>query len=283
MTDAPMIFGKLIAVMRTVGAVDKSGLYDDKHGTKYNFRGVDAVVNAVAPAFREHGIIVMPTVLGVERETFDREMSGGRTGKQFRCIPLVQYTFYAEDGSSVAAIVEGESLDISDKGTAKALSVAYRVALLQCLNLPTDDPDPDTERPEVVSPQVEDNDVRATREALLETISDLPDADKELVKLECRNHKVPSLKNPGATHAQLDSLIDFIDGLMQRREPFDTSGGIPPEPKPDPSGKPFEPRRHNEHDDGDTPREAAARELLNAADESGSRRLARNSAAKADA
>jgi len=38
-----------------------------------------------------------------------------------------------------------ESMDSGDKATAKAMSVAYRTALLQTLCLPTDDVDPDAE------------------------------------------------------------------------------------------------------------------------------------------
>ena len=53
----------------------------------------------------------------------------------------------AEDGSQVHAVTPGESLDTSDKGTAKAMSVAYRIALLQIFALPTQEPttDPDSE------------------------------------------------------------------------------------------------------------------------------------------
>ena len=48
----------------------------------------------------------------------------------------------------VNARVPGEAIDSSDKGTAKAMSVAYRIFLLQLFSLPTGDPDPDSERPE---------------------------------------------------------------------------------------------------------------------------------------
>ncbi len=36
-------------------------------------------------------------------------------------------------------------MDSGDKATAKAMSVAYRIALIQALNAPTGDPDPDTQ------------------------------------------------------------------------------------------------------------------------------------------
>ena len=68
---------------------------------------------------------------------------------------------------------------------------------------------------------VEAEDVARSREALQEAIAGLSDADRELVKLEVRNQKIPSLRKPGATRAQLDSLVEFIAGLAARSEPFD--------------------------------------------------------------
>jgi hypothetical protein len=76
---------------------------------------------------------------------------------------------------------------------------------------------------EIAARQPEGVALAQSREALQEAISGLSDADKELVKLECRNQKVPSLKKPGATREQLDSLVEFIAGLKERAEPFDNS------------------------------------------------------------
>jgi hypothetical protein len=41
--------------------------------------------------------------------------------------------------------VPGEAFDSGDKATAKAMSVAFRIALLQGLSLPTDETDPDAQ------------------------------------------------------------------------------------------------------------------------------------------
>jgi hypothetical protein len=54
-----------------------------------------------------------------------------------------KYTFYGPQGDSVTAAVAAEAMDSGDKAVAKAMSVAMRIALLQTLNLPTDEPDPD--------------------------------------------------------------------------------------------------------------------------------------------
>jgi hypothetical protein len=54
----------------------------------------------------------------------------------------VRYSF--TDGTdTIATVVAGEAMDAGDKATAKAMSVAFRTALLQTFCLPTDEKDPD--------------------------------------------------------------------------------------------------------------------------------------------
>jgi hypothetical protein len=133
-----LIYGKLAAVMAELPAVGKDSV-NQQQG--WNFRGVDAVVNAISPALRKHGVVVVPQVVECSyRDT----TTAGRDPRPTREVTVrVSYTFYAEDGSSVTATVPGESLDQSDKGSAKAMSVAFRIALLQVFALPTSEPDPD--------------------------------------------------------------------------------------------------------------------------------------------
>lgn len=129
----------LAAVMAEVRGVGKDGFHDAP-GAKFKFRGVDAVVNAVGPALRNHHVIVVPQLLDVSRR--DVSTSGGKASRE-TCV-TVKYVFTGPDGSTLEAIVPGEAMDSADKGTAKAMSVAFRIALLQALCLPTDDADPDS-------------------------------------------------------------------------------------------------------------------------------------------
>jgi hypothetical protein len=122
--------------MEDVGAVRKG---ERNQAQNFNFRGIDAVTNAVSPALRKHGVIVSPQVMDYQHETV--QTSQGKNMASVRV--LVRYTFHAPDGSTVEAVVPGESFDAGDKATAKAMSVAFRIALLQALCLPTDDTDPD--------------------------------------------------------------------------------------------------------------------------------------------
>lgn len=132
------MYAALSAVMADVGAVKKG---DYNEGQRFNFRGIDAVVNAVSPVLRKHGIMVTPHV-----EQFDYgtvEIGRNRTPMGHVRV-IVTYTFHHVSGGSVTATVPGEAMDSGDKATAKAMSVAFRTALLQALCLPTDEPDPDS-------------------------------------------------------------------------------------------------------------------------------------------
>lgn len=132
----PTVTAALVAVMDDVGAVGKG---DRNRQQGFNFRGIDAVVNAVSPAFRRHGVTVRPNVQSVEYATMTTKAGGTLNS----CRVIVTYTFTGPAGDSVEATVAAEAFDSGDKATPKAMSVAMRTALLQTLALPTDEPDPD--------------------------------------------------------------------------------------------------------------------------------------------
>lgn len=133
----PKIYAALAAVMADVDHVAKT---DRNEHQKFLFRGIDAVVNAVGPALRKHKVIVIPDVKSVEYASVTTSTNKPANA----CRVVVAYWFTAVDGSSLTAKVAGEAWDHGDKATPKAMSVAFRTALLQALALPTDDPDPDT-------------------------------------------------------------------------------------------------------------------------------------------
>lgn len=137
MTDAPSVCHAISMVKKAIGAVGK-----DSRNTmqNFNFRGVDAVVNAAAPHLNEQGVITVPYVLDSKYETVE---IGSKRTPMAHVVLKVAYHFYGPAGDSIQAVVVSESMDSGDKAMAKAMSVAYRIALLQVLNLPTSEPDPD--------------------------------------------------------------------------------------------------------------------------------------------
>jgi hypothetical protein len=133
----PTVHEALAAVMGEVTAVRKS---DRNEAQRFSFRGIDSVLNAVGPALRKHGVVVSPRVDSYDYGTVTT--AGGKPMGHVRV--LVTYTFYGPAGDSLPAQAPGEAFDAGDKATPKAMSVAFRTALLQALALPTDEPDPDS-------------------------------------------------------------------------------------------------------------------------------------------
>jgi hypothetical protein len=151
----------LTRVMEDVRAVGKT---ERNTHQNYNFRGIDAVVNAVAGPLREHGVLVLPRVLDVQAEN----VSVGRNNTQMRSVTLlVEYTFVGPEGDTLVCMSVGEAMDSGDKAVPKAMSVALRTCLLQALMLPTDEPDPDTHSYERNAPKF----VADVRESWPESLS----------------------------------------------------------------------------------------------------------------
>ena len=129
----------LSEIMKAVGAIAKK---DKNTSQGFNFRGIDSVVNAVSPALQKFGVVVVPSVEEYEYQTV--EIGRNRTAMGHVKVK-VTYTFIGANGDAIKATVVGEAMDSGDKATAKAMSVAFRTALLQSLALPTDEVDPDAQ------------------------------------------------------------------------------------------------------------------------------------------
>lgn len=137
------VFVAWARVMRDVQGVAKRGLYN-QGGTRYNFRGIDAMLAAFGPAVRRHGVIVVP--IKVTPSHAPATSSKGTAMRETTTV--VTFRVYGPDGTSFDGEAEGECLDISDKGAVKAQSVALRAFLIATGMVPTDEPDPDSTRHE---------------------------------------------------------------------------------------------------------------------------------------
>jgi ERF superfamily len=127
----------ILSVMSDVSSVAKK---DKNTSQGFNFRGIDAVVNAVGPALRKAGGFIVPTVLEKSNE-----IHPSRNGGSLHTVRLtVQYAIYGTEGEPIIGVAAGEAMDSGDKATAKAHSICFRIFMLQTFALPTDEPDPDT-------------------------------------------------------------------------------------------------------------------------------------------
>lgn len=127
----------LTQIKQAIGAIGKDS-QNKQQG--FNFRGIDAVINAAAPEFIKAGVVVFPKVLDYQYGTV--EVGKARTPMGHARV-TVEYTFHGPAGDVLSGSAPGEAMDSGDKATAKAMSVAYRTFLLQALSLPTTDTDPD--------------------------------------------------------------------------------------------------------------------------------------------
>lgn len=144
--NKPTVHEALSKVMGEVQAVKKGS---KNQAQKFNFRGIDAVMNAVGPALRKHGVIIIPEDVDVHRSN-GTTANGKPTAE---VVVKVTYRVYGPAGDSIEGTVAAEAMDFGDKAVAKAMSVAYRTFLLQALTVPTDEPDPDSAAYERGAPQ----------------------------------------------------------------------------------------------------------------------------------
>ena len=143
------IYEAISATMKDVGAIGKNTRTTQQG---FMFRGIDAVMNALQPALIKNHIFVVPEVLEQTRE----ERTSQKEKNLIYSICRIKYTFYAEDGSNVSAVVIGEGMDTGDKATNKAMSIAFKYACFQVFCIPTEEmKDPDEECHEVDPKTVE--------------------------------------------------------------------------------------------------------------------------------
>lgn len=130
-----------LRVRRDIRAIGKGELYNQS-GTRFNFRGVDTVVNVFGPVTLKHGVNVLSSK--VEATYGTKNTKSGGTMRE--CSVLVTWTIMGPMGDSFTLQTMGEALDTADKSTTKAQSVALRTLLLGFGLTPTHDTDPDADR-----------------------------------------------------------------------------------------------------------------------------------------
>lgn len=116
----------------------------------FQYRGIDDVMNTFQPLLAKYRVFLVPEVL--EQQRHERVTKDGKT--LLYSILRMKYTFCAEDGSSVSAVVIGEGMDSGDKASNKAMAVAMKYAMFQVFCIPTEEmPDPDEDTPPESKPK----------------------------------------------------------------------------------------------------------------------------------
>lgn len=144
------IYEAIAAIMAEGYAIGKNQK-NAQQGFKY--RGIDDVMNTFQPLLAKHHVFMVPTVL--EQQRVDRVTAKGTP--LIYSVLKMQYTFYAEDGTHVDAVVIGEGMDSGDKASNKAMAVAMKYAMFQTFCIPTEEmrlADPDAENPPASTPAI---------------------------------------------------------------------------------------------------------------------------------
>ena len=128
----------MLAVMAEVGVIEKGR---KAPGLSYAFRGIDDILPVLQPLFVKHGVLVTPEVIEREREMVTTSKGAAMISVRV----LVRHTFSAIDGSTRIATTLGEALDTMDKATNKAMTAAFKLALVESFSIPTQEAERDTE------------------------------------------------------------------------------------------------------------------------------------------
>lgn len=132
MTPPPRVYKAIAAITAQLAkrGIAKSRTNVQEH---YQFRSIDDLYNRLSPLLARHKLCVLPRIL--ERQEKERNGADGS------CLVSVNvkaafHLVSAEDGSEHVIETFGEALDGGDKATSKAMSAAYKYALLQAFCIP---------------------------------------------------------------------------------------------------------------------------------------------------
>ena len=100
---------------------------------QYQYRGIDDIYNRLSPLLAAHRVCVLPRVL--ERVANDR---AGVDGTLLVSVTIrVAFDLVSAEDASVHVVEAfGEALDSSDKATSKAMTAAYKYAVIQAFCIP---------------------------------------------------------------------------------------------------------------------------------------------------
>lgn len=130
-----LVFKSISAVTADIiaaGGIDKERYNKDQ---KFYFRGIEDILRVVSPLLVKHRLVILPRV--VDKQFVERE------GKEGKKAPVTFLTMAFDivslaDGSQVTVEAVGEGKDFGDKATNKAMSIAYKYAIILAFAIPTE-------------------------------------------------------------------------------------------------------------------------------------------------
>ena len=130
--SAPSVYAAINAVTSELA---KSGIAKNRTNEvdDYKYRSIDDVLDSLAPLLAKHRLCVLPKAL--ERMVTERADEQDRL--LLHVALRVSFSLMSvDDGSSHIVEAYGEALDAGDKATAKAMSAAFKAAMVQTFCIP---------------------------------------------------------------------------------------------------------------------------------------------------
>lgn len=148
-TQTPKVYAAISAVSAALAANGIPKAQQNKQ-QGFKFRGIDDLYAALAPELSKNRLVIIPRY--TTRAVTEQESRSG--GKLFHvCVEGEFDLVCAADGSKHTARAFGESMDAGDKGTGKAISMAFKSLCFQLFCIPCEglDNDPDASTYRVAS------------------------------------------------------------------------------------------------------------------------------------
>ncbi len=146
--DYPPVAVAIAAAAAEVGAVGKNQKMS-AGPAKYNYRGLDDLMDAVHGSLTKVGVTFAPHNVQVI-DSMERTTKSGAT--QYHLRALVTYRVYGPAGDHIEVRVIAEGTDTGDKASNKLMSGAFKYALGQTLSIPYTMDDQDSYISEPVNP-----------------------------------------------------------------------------------------------------------------------------------
>lgn len=169
---------------------------------KYRFRGIDDVLNAMAPILASHGVLIIPSV--IDKEIL--QVATAKGGTQNHAVLKVNYTLYDISGDCITHTVYGEAFDRGDKSINKALTSAYKYFLFQCFCIPLVGDDADSESHDIADqPKITQEQTKRLHDAI-----HIAGIDEKTL---CQKVRIKSVGD--LTQDRFEGAINYIKSLGQ--------------------------------------------------------------------
>jgi len=136
---APLVYTAIHAI---AAELSQAGIPKTHRNSEadYLYRSIDDVLARLSPLLARHRLCIL--VHALERSM--SELNPGKDSMTSVAVKVAYTMMSVDDGSSHVVATYGEALDDGDKATAKAMSAAYKTAMVQTFCIPIgDETDPD--------------------------------------------------------------------------------------------------------------------------------------------